>query len=268
MAMSLSTPAAAHAQRLTLGQIVRASYADVFQHPREFGRRFMPWFSVVIAIVVARLLQGEFIGYGTPFMSMLARVGYLAEFMGALYFAVHWNRVILLREGVPQAPIMSLRAMRFLAVLAVCAMLVGAFATGAVGLIAIFGNLRGMYHVHLGLILLILLILGAARLLPTLALASVDYRGSELAAALRLTRGHWLTLFQGIIAVAIPALIGRSVVVLLARLFDDHPAFVVVSQMLAAGCTYLAVALTISLGVHAYIALARLDRSGLADRRG
>lgn len=265
--MSLSTPADALTQRLPLGRIVRASYADVFHHKREYWRRFMPWFSVVIAITVARLLQGEFIGYGTEFVRLLGRLAYLAEFVGALYFAVHWNRVILLREGVPQAPILSLRAMRFLAVLAVEAMLVAAFATGAVGLIAIFGNLRAMYHVHLGLLLLILLVLGAARLLPTLAIASVDYRGSELAAALRLTRGHWLGLFQGIFAVAIPALVGRSVVVLLARLFDDHHWFVVVSQMLAAGFTFLAVALTIGLGAHAYIALARLDREGLADHR-
>jgi len=265
--MSLSPSAVASPQRLPLSQIVRASYADVFHHPREFWWRFIPWFSVVIAIAIARLLQGEFIGYGTEFVRMLGRIGYLAEFMGALYFAVHWNRVILLREGVPQAPIFSLRALRFLGVLAVVAMLVAAFATGAVGLIAIFGNLRAIYHVHLGLMLLILLVLGAARLLPTLALASVDYRGSELAAALRLTRGHWLTLFQGIFAVAIPPLIGRSVIVLLAKLFDDSAAFVVVAQMMAASFTFLAVALGISLGAHVYVALARLDSSGLADHR-
>jgi hypothetical protein len=258
MAMSLSTQTGAARHRLPLGRIVRASYADVLAHPYVFLRRFMPWFSVVIALTVARLLQGEINGYETDYVRWLGRVAYLGEFIGALFFAVHWNRVILLREGVPQAAIMSLRALRFLAMLAVVAVLVGAFATGAAGLIAILGNLRAMYHVHLGLVLLILLAFGAARLLPTLALASVDYRGSELFQALKLTHSHGLALFQGIFAVAIPPLLGRSVMVLLARVIDA-PAGIVVLQMLAAGFTFLAAALAISLGAHAYIALIERD---------
>jgi len=268
MAMSLSSPRAADRPRprLPLGQIVRASYRAVLGHPREFLARVMPWYSVVIAIAVARLLQGIFNDFGTDYVIWLGRVGFLAEFVGALFFAVHWNRAVLLREGVAQAPILSLRALRFLAMLAVAAVLIGLFATGAVGLIAIFGNWRAMYHVHLGLILLILLIFGAARLLPTLALASVDYRGSELMAALRLTRGHALALFQGIFAVAIPPLLGRSVMVLLAKLFDDPAAFVVF-QMLAAGFTFLAVALGIGFGAHVYVELSKLDPSRSADHR-
>ena len=129
------------------------------------------------------------------------------------------------------------------------------------GLIALFGNLRAMYHVHLGLVLLILLAFGAARLLPTLALASVDYRGSELVQALKLTRGHGLALFQGIVAAAIPPLVGRSVMVLLAKLLDS-PAAIVVLQLLAASFTYLAVALGIGLGAHAFVELRRLAPRG------
>jgi hypothetical protein len=261
MAISLSTPAESGGARLAIGPIVRAAYADVLAHPREFLRRFMPWYSVVIALAIARLLQGEINGYGTGYVAWLARIAYIAEFLGALFFAVHWNRVILLRAGVPQAPILSLRALKFLAMLAVAAVLVGAFATGAVGLIALFGNLRAMYHVHLGLVLLILLAFGAARLLPTLALASVDYRGSELVQALKLTRGHGLALFQGIVAAAIPPLVGRSVMVLLAKLLDS-PAAIVVLQLLAASFTYLAVALGIGLGAHAFVELRRLAPRG------
>lgn len=254
MAMSLHPPLAADRARLPLGPIIRASYASVFRHPGVYWQRLAPWFSVIVAITVARLLQGIVYGFETNYMVWLGRAAIAAEFIGPLFFAVHWNRIILQREGIPQAPILSLRALRFLAMLAVMAVLVGAFATGAVGLITIFGNIRAVYHVHLGLLLLILLVFGAARLLPTLALASVDYRGSELMASLRLTRGHGLTLFQGIFAVVIPALVGRSVMTLLARLIDG-PIVMIVFQMLAAAFTFLAVALGTSLGAYIYMAL-------------
>jgi hypothetical protein len=266
MAMSLHPPIAASRARLALGQIIRGSYGNVFARPGVFLARLAPWYSVIVAITVARLLQGTLNGFDTGYMMWLGRIATGAEFVGALFFAVHWNRVTLLREGVAQAPLFSLRALRFLAMLAVTAVLVALFATGAVGLIAVFGNLRAMYHVHLGLVLLILLVFGAARLLPTLALASVDYRGSELVAALRLTRGYGLALFQGIFAVAIPALVGRSAMLLLARLIDG-PATLIVFQMLAAAFTFLAVALGIGFAAHAYIALSRLDGAGSADHR-
>jgi len=91
---------------------------------------------------------------------------------------------------------------------------------------------------------------------PVLALASVDYPGSELIQAVRLTRGQSLTLFQGIFAVVVPALLLRGVMLLLGLLVG-HPAATIAFDALGTGFTFLAVALAATFGALAYTALIR-----------
>lgn len=240
--------------RLPAGPLIRATYANLRSSPKLVLRLLAPWYFVVVVVAAIRLV-GHWTGFGVGYDAWLTKLAAGAAFLGGFFIMVHWNRVILVRKGVPQARILSLRALRFLAMLAVSAALVLLFGAAAVGSLAILGDLRALSTIHLGLLLLIALMFAAARLVPVLALASVDYRGSELIQAIRLTRGQSLTLFQGVFAVAVPALLLRGVMLLLAFLIG-HPVAAIAFDVLATGFTFLAVTLASTFGALAYVALA------------
>jgi hypothetical protein len=241
--------------RLPAGPLIRAAYANLRSNPLLVLRLLAPWYSVVLCVAALRMVAW-WLGLGGQFDAWLTKIAAGATFLGGFFIAVHWNRVILERHGVPQARIFSLRALRFLAMLAVAAALVLIFAAAVVGSLAILGDPRSLSAIHLGLLLLIALMFAAARLVPVLALASVDYPGSELIQAVRLTRGQSLTLFQGVFAVAVPALLLRGVMLLLGLIFQ-HPAAAIVFDALAVGFTFLAVVLTATFGALSYVALTR-----------
>jgi hypothetical protein len=251
----LSSLAPERRPRLPAGPLIRATYANLRSSPRLVLRLLAPWYFVVVAIAAIRLAIGHWLGFGSHYDAWLSQLASGAAFLGGFFIALHWNRVILVRKGVPQARIFSLRALRFLAMLAVAAALVLLFGAAAVGSLAILGDWRALSSIHLGLLLLIALMFAAARLVPVLALASVDYPGSELLQALRLTRGQSLTLFQGVFAVAIPALLLRGVMLLLAFMIG-HPVATIAFDVLATGFTFLAVTLASTFGALAYVVLA------------
>lgn len=242
------------AQPLAVTPMTRATYASVFRHKRALLRSVGPWFAVVAALGIAQALRGHFHGFDSEHAIWLSRLANVATGLGGLFIAVNWNRTVLLRLGVPQAPIFSLRALRFMAMLLVVAALVALFGYLAVGSLALLGNVRAVPPIHLGLMLLIALMFAAARLLPTLALASIDYPGSELFAALRLTRGYSLPLFQGIFCAAVPALIARGVMQLVAFIIGGKLAATLFG-ILGALFMFLAVVLATSYAALAFIQL-------------
>lgn len=253
---ALASAAPERRPRLPAVPLIRACYANLRSSPLLVLRLLAPWYFVIALVAALRLSIGLWIGFGTHYDAWLVQIASGAAFLGGFFIAVHWNRVILERHGVPQARIFSLRALRFLAMLAVAAALVLLFGIVAVGTLGLIGNLRALSAIHLGLLLLIALMFGAARLVPVLALASVDYPGSEIVQSIRLTRGQSLTLFQGVLAVAIPALILRNAMLLLAFIFK-HPVATIAFDALATGFTFLAVTLAATFGALSYVALTR-----------
>ncbi len=256
----MTAPMNAPAAALPVGKIVQASYAALLADPRGFIRIAGPWW---LAIALIALLRVTLAALGQEDVSALAFfdiAGAVVAFIGAAVFAVHWNRAVLLREGLGE-DVGARRAMRFAGLFAVLAVIV-AFIGGAMVIAAatvtilIWGSgaLDGVPDVVGGWILAAGMLIVGARLLPALALVAIDFPGPAIKTAYRMTRGHGLALFHGAVAVVLPALVLRSLPMFLAKAAGDHAASVTLN-LLTTAMTFAIVALGTSFGACAYIAL-------------
>lgn len=250
------------ASDLPLRNVVLATYATVLTGLGPFATRLAPWYGMIALAALLRIVLGIGLGFETPAIAWLDRLWTGLGFLAGLLFALSWNRAILLRQGIGQDSPRQRRTFHFLAL--VIALAAAALASGfvAVALVSLLGAIGlvpradSLPAALLGIVGLLGAAFAAARLLPALALAALDYPGSSLAAAYRLTRGHGALLFAGLLAVLVPALLARSLFVLLATLTGD-PASETVLRLIATGFTFLAVALGTGFGACSFIALWR-----------
>lgn len=250
----------APAGRLPIGKIVQASYATLLADPRGFLRTAGPWW---LAIALIALLRVMLAALGHEALSALAFfdiAGAAVAFLGAAVFAVHWNRAVLLREGLGEDA-GARRTLRFAGLFAVAAIIVAAIGGAmviAAATVAILiwggGALDGVPDVAGGWILAAGMLVVGARLLPALALVAIDFPGPAIKTAYRMTRGHGLALFRGAVAAVLPALILRSLPLFLAKATGDQ-ASAIVLNLLTTAMTFAIVALGTSFGACAYIAL-------------
>jgi len=145
--------------RLPAGPLIRATYANLRSSPLLVLRPLAPWYSVVVMVACIRLV-GHWTEFGAGYDAWLSKLAAGAAFLGGFFIMVHWNRVILVRKGVPQARILSLRALRFLAMLAIAAALVLVFGAAAVGSLAVLGAVPTPASLLRGVMLLIAFIIG------------------------------------------------------------------------------------------------------------
>ncbi len=248
--------------KLPIGRIVLASYAMLLADPRGFIRTAGPWWLMIALIALLRVMLAALGHEAVSALAFFDIAGAFVAFVGAVVFAVHWNRAVLLREGLSENA-GARRTMRFAGLFAVLAVIV-AFIGGtmviaaATIVILIWGSLAldGVPDVVGGWILAAGLLVVAARLLPALALVAIDFPGPAIAAAYRMTRGHGLALFGGAVAAVLPALILRSLPMFLAKATGDQASSIVLN-LLTTGMTFVIAALGTSFGACAYIALVK-----------
>lgn len=254
------------APALPVGKIVLASYATLLADLRGFARLAGPWW---LAIALIALVRVSLAALGKEAVSSLAFfdiAGAAVAFLGAAVFAVHWNRAVLLREGLG-ADVGVQRTMRFAGLFAVLAIIVafigGAMVIAAATVVILIwgsGSLDGIPDVVGGWVLAAGMLVVGARLLPALALVAIDFPGPAIKTAYRMTRGYGLALFRGAVAVVLPPLILRSLPLFLAKASGDHAAAVTLN-LLTTGMTFVIVALGTSFAACAYIALKEAARS-------